>query len=223
MPTFRFIHLSTLHILDVQDCRFYSLIEKRPAGLVATPAIYSEYADSEGHKRVSSIELKDLSVKLSRSYKNAAFSFYDRAKDKKHDVTVRVVPCKGILAGVRNALVFNYSFIIDGNPVNHQSQVRDIGAFSGVYGISRIHMLSGYQESLSYGVPPTQLSVSYKDRPFGGKCYALVCGTWGILLGDDFSFDALVTFSGYNNKHLDVDRVVYTTNTYISKFVVLGG
>ena len=74
-----------------------------------------------------------------------------------------------------------------------------------------------------YGIHRKPWSVFYKGKELNGKSYAMLCGTWAILLGDDFSFDSIVTLDGVEDGKLSVDRVIYSINPYIVKIVMLAG
>lgn len=74
---------------------------------------------------------------------------------------------------------------------------------------------------LSFGILGHQLSIYYKGMKLNGKSFLLVLGCWGILLGDDFTFDALVFLNGFNRESAEVGRIYYTTNPYLVKVMTL--
>lgn len=79
------------------------------------------------------------------------------------------------------------------------------------------------KDMLYFGIRYEPFSIFYKNRKLNGKSLALLCGTYAILLGDDFSFDSLVSLKTVSEQHLELDKVAYTVNPYLLKTVVLMG
>lgn len=73
----------------------------------------------------------------------------------------------------------------------------------------------------SYGIKGTQYPIEYKGKTLNGTCYALLCGSWAVLLGDDMTFDAIVSLSSVSFEKLCIERILYTTNTYLLKVMTL--
>ena len=94
----------------------------------------------------------------------------------------------------------------------HFFNVEDLGN-RGIYKIGN--------NEFSMGLRSRQWKISYRSKLLSGKCYALLCGTWAILLDDDLKFDALVILNGVNPYQLSVEKFVYTTNPYILKAMML--
>lgn len=74
---------------------------------------------------------------------------------------------------------------------------------------------------LAHGLIPAIYAVFYKGRQLSGMTLAFMCGTWGILLKDDLSFDSFVVFKSYTPSSLEVDKFIYTVNPYITKLAML--
>lgn len=78
-------------------------------------------------------------------------------------------------------------------------------------------------QTFCYGVVGAQYSIIYQNKELEGKTYALICGPWAILLKDDMSFDALVTMKVLHPYWMEVDKVLYSANPYLSRLVFLMG
>lgn len=72
-----------------------------------------------------------------------------------------------------------------------------------------------------YGVSRQQYEICYKDKMLSGKCYALLCGAFAVLLDDDMSFDSLAILKGADVEKLTVERFVYSRNSYVVKMMTL--
>ena len=76
-------------------------------------------------------------------------------------------------------------------------------------------------QRLSFGLSNQPYSVVFKGKILDGHSYAWLCGTWGILLGDDFTFDSLILLKGVESHALFVDKVIHTVNPYVVKVMML--
>lgn len=72
-----------------------------------------------------------------------------------------------------------------------------------------------------YGLSDQQYQVCYRGKKLNGKSYVMMCGTWGVLLGDDLSFDSIVSFCGVEDGCLYIDNILHTINPYIIKVKTL--
>lgn len=91
-------------------------------------------------------------------------------------------------------------------------KVPDLGT-RGVYRIGK--------NEFSMGISANQWKVRYRGKLLHGTCYALLCGTWAILLSDDLKFDSLVYLNGVQDGTLLVEEIPYTANPYIIKVLTL--
>ena len=93
---------------------------------------------------------------------------------------------------------------------------------NGVDDLSR----RGFQQfdniTLQFGVSHNQFEVEYKRKRLNGKCFALIYGTWAILLSDKLEFDTLVSIGILTDGVIHVDKIFYTVNPYITKLLMLG-
>lgn len=92
----------------------------------------------------------------------------------------------------------------------------------------RISTLSWVRPSISsvrscphFGISHDKYLVWYRSKQLRGSCYALLCGTWAILLDDDFSFDSLVSLKSASDGRLYIDQIMATVNPYVVKIKTL--
>lgn len=84
------------------------------------------------------------------------------------------------------------------------------------------------QECFCYGISSEQYDIDYHGKHLNGRSYALLCGTWAILLTDELEFDSLVLLqgvvhgiTGVPGAVLLVDRFIYTVNPYVLKIMLM--
>lgn len=77
----------------------------------------------------------------------------------------------------------------------------------------------------SFGLSPLLHKVKYAGNLLNGSSYMFVCGTWGILLDDEFRFDSLAILSRIHVRPTmivtTVDKFLYTVNPYIMKLMFM--
>lgn len=71
------------------------------------------------------------------------------------------------------------------------------------------------------GLSQNPYDVYYKSKLLNGQSYALLCGNWAVILGDDFTFDSLCYLDGADENKLYVNKFVYSVNTYILKIMTM--
>lgn len=104
--------------------------------------------------------------------------------------------------------------------VNGQSMQRsvkcdiDTGPYSPVVDFGRTSFLNLKDAPLACGLRNKQYTIMYKNRDIG-KSYVLVCGPWGIILDNDFKFDAFVTLKAIGVERIFIDEFLATDNDYI--------
>lgn len=74
-----------------------------------------------------------------------------------------------------------------------------------------------YCTNYNWGILNETWPLYCQNKPLGKNVYALLCGSWAILLTDSFKFDALVALNGVytkqdNQQILDILRVIHTVN-----------
>lgn len=79
------------------------------------------------------------------------------------------------------------------------------------------------RDIFNFGVDYKQYEVVYRDKKMNGTCYAMLCGSWGILLDDNMMLDAIVLLNTVKEGYLGVEHFIYVANTYITKFITLSG
>lgn len=79
----------------------------------------------------------------------------------------------------------------------------------------------GVSTNLYCGLSHRQYEIVVNGKPLRGTCYALLLGTWAILLDDDLSFDSIAILRGVSTKSLEIEKFMYTVNPYIVKVMTL--
>lgn len=87
-------------------------------------------------------------------------------------------------------------------------EVPDLGS-KGVYRIGK--------NRFCMGISSRKWNLFYHGKKLSPTCYALLCGTWAILLTDDLKFDSLVYLGGVVPGVLYIEKIAYTVNSYLVK------
>ena len=74
-----------------------------------------------------------------------------------------------------------------------------------------------------FGILPTKYALEYKNKELKQTSYALLCGTWAVLLSDDLNFDSCVALSGASRDKLQIESIFYTVNPFFVKAMALLG
>lgn len=97
----------------------------------------------------------------------------------------------------------------------------DITMFSPIQGVCYSRLQNSGMSRFPYGLRKKQYRIMYREKWIEGTCYAVLCGTYAVLLNDDLSFHSLGLLCGCTSDALNIDRFIYTTNTFISKLMTL--
>lgn len=226
------------HMIDLETFKMVNCFGQRLTDEdVKVPFFMWWYYNSlHNLKRSYLMELNGFSVNFRESYRTSRHFFTRNQKavitlqDKVRgeEVVLELVlhpsvrwPRDGRMKGRLNKDM-KYEFTKDGNTQEIHSRLENNQSlFVPIQGLPKVDIRYHTEDTFSYGILPTQYTVMYRHKQLGGSCYALLCGPWGILLDDDFSFDSLVLLNGASQSILIVDRFLYTTNTYVIKFVTL--
>lgn len=66
-----------------------------------------------------------------------------------------------------------------------------------------------------------QVTVYYHNKKLNGSCYAVVFGAIAVLLDDELRFDAVVALESMRDMTLGVRKIIYTSNSYLTKAMML--
>lgn len=102
----------------------------------------------------------------------------------------------------------------------HYNEFDSYGAVPGLY-VRQLHGQSRFR--CSSGISHEKYSITYRHNVLDLRCYAFLCGTWGILLTDDLQFDSLVAINRSSLGYLCIDKVMYSVNPLLVKASVLLG
>lgn len=145
-----------------------------------------------------------------------------------HVKTISIVtnPVPGSLFGADTPKK-GYSWIYYGVTIDgHYDQIRtyDMQSFVGVPGLRHVKPPKlGTDDVFSYGLSSNKYRIRCRGYNTGRDCYALLCGTWAILLTDDMQFDSLALLRGVDDRSLDVSKFVHTINPIVMKAIALMG
>lgn len=91
-------------------------------------------------------------------------------------------------------------------------EIPDLGS-QGVYRIGK--------NRFCMGISSRKWHLFYHGKEISHSCYALLCGTWAILLTDDLRFDSLVYLNGVVPGVLYMEKIAYTVNPYLVKVMTV--
>lgn len=74
---------------------------------------------------------------------------------------------------------------------------------------------------LCMGISARKWNLFYHGKKLSHSCYAMLCGTWALLLTDDLKFDALVYLSGAVPGALYIEKIAHTINSYLVKVLTV--
>lgn len=93
--------------------------------------------------------------------------------------------------------------------------------FNRVPGLAKMPPQIPCPDEFYYGISERQYDILYKGHKLNGRSYAMLFGTWGILLSDDLKFDSFALFRGVSHEQLIVEQFVFTVNPYVVKAMTL--
>lgn len=178
-------------------------------------------------RKTHTVTLNALSIEFTQEYKHANIRFFDKIKGLPVKLELDANPDTVLTAKngrkYREILGIGYQIKNDGVAQQYycgfDKTKKDAFRFIGGLGKHEGASIAGRR--FSYGLTPVPYTVKYMGRELGGNSFAMMCGPWAILLDDDYSFDALVFLKSAKAWDLEVERFVYTTNTYIIKVMTL--
>lgn len=229
LETYQFVPIKDAKGLDVV---YVPLYFSRYSAEYALHSIY-RYASPNHNVKLNGIEIEftclDKAAKpFGFSKHKANIKFYDSSKKCDVSCELQVKPYFGSpvypleesekLAGVDYTLkTFDRK-----SKMSVDLPYPDEKRFHAVDSLARVYPLYPYiKDTFNFGVSSKQFEVEYRDIKLGGTCYAMLCGTWAILLDDDLSFDALVLLNGISGGVLRVEHFLYVASPYITKFLFL--
>lgn len=231
--------VSKSYVVDMDSWQFYKVTGSMDLPGVRIPYYMEQLRDGaklsnlfDQGKRSMAVELNGFSVEFAEGYRASRRYLFGgnqkaiiRHAGKELELWIRPkisYPRDGrVKAWISDV---NYEFD-DGSRKSSFSTLHSGGwrhqSFFNIQGLVRTKIRYQTEDELCFGVLPTQYDVLYKEKQLGGKCYALVLGTWGILLDDDLSLDSVVILRGASQSILNVEKFLYTVNSYVMKFIVL--
>lgn len=187
------------------------------------------------YSRTLCLPLNGLFIEFLGNSEYADVSFYDPIK--KCDVLIELtMSSQTYLTNTIGGMLYtdlkmrltgaNYKVGIDGRfssiKVELEEMLGDSPAFKrvprlGCYNVPQIMI-----NQMSWGIKPTPYRIIYKTKKLG-RHFALLCGTWAILLTDKLQFDSVVSLWSVRQNTLWVERFIYTVNQNVIKAQILLG
>lgn len=247
----RYLQSSRTSLLDLATFQFIKSKDRKRPFEVSVPFYFWEFKEPEEHRvitvanvldgllknavslyrRVSAVQLNDLTIDFIEGFEQVAIKFFDIKRGQPSSILLKCYPhVKSMPSVSREPFLesVEYKYVINhGSPhqINDEMYMSLFSApsFRFMAGLADAKAAIGPHDKFFYGLAPGQYDIKYKDKWLDGKCYALVCGPWAILLTDDLKFDSLVSLLSATSVSLIIHRIIYTTNTYVTKVAVLGG
>lgn len=180
-------------------------------------------------RKQHTVELNDLSVQFGDDFTHVLIKFFNVKRDRLSSIELATklrwkwlphLSTRSFLGGV------DYKCVLDDEtPAKIETKfyqtLLSAPNFCSIPNLSLDEKNSDEREMLYYGILPWQMDVKYKETWLNGQSWALLCGTWAILLSDDFKFDSLVALSGATCTTLVAERFLFTVNSYIRRMIFL--
>lgn len=177
----------------------------------------------------STLDFHDLQIKFLPNYRDVKVRFKDTVTQQQRliEVSVNIEEEVRFRNGNRREYELKgFEYTMKSHDFEKQWR-QDVDVRDHYRDFSKVMMLGMHSEGhpngadLNYGVDGRQFTVSCNGRTLSGTTYVMLCGSWAILLSDDFKFDALVTIKSLKSYVLDVDKFIYSNNPYITKMMFL--
>lgn len=176
------------------------------------------------------VSLNKLAVafNIAPNYVEILIKFFDKKSWDDKVITAKYQTAGTVAADV--ALV-NYEITVDGKTTAFQyvpTKPRwSFPQFCHVTGLSHFKLSNIGNAFVPFGLMPWEWHAMYQDRPMGGACFALLCGTCAVLLDDKLSFDSFCLLNGVSASRddlpeINIGKFIYTVNTYVAKFIAIG-
>lgn len=179
------------------------------------------------YMRASRMKLKDLEVyintEISADVVSPVSKIVFNFRGKENCITVNA---KALMGWGRSS---NVEHVVDVNGITKRYKndldltydENDISMFSPVMGVCYSRLKNSGLTKFPFGLRRSQYRIVYHGKWIDGTCYAMLCGTYAVLLNDDLSFHSLGLLCGCTTEALNISRFIYTTNTFISKLMTL--
>ena len=231
-----YVLASQNHVIDTDTFKIVSLDEIGDANIDCLMAMWSLWSDLRLHAfRLfwhDFIKLNGFEVHISPLTRNDGIPVFgwhscDILFPGKFPLKLTISPkfnYMGYLTDARSLREVAYLFEHKGESNTYKTAFSGIGTHYEY--VDDLAMMRDSEhtvpEYLSVGISPKQYQVIYRQRGLQGKTYALLLGSYAILLGDDMSYDSLVTLVGVSEtlQHeplLMVNRILHTDNPYVFK------
>lgn len=221
-------------LIDLDTFKFINFEDRvRPSQIMVLP-FHWFYGRNSSHRvpnsgclmnKTEAFWLNNVEVVLSYGWRKADIRFPDPKTGKKHRMDVFCL-VRAIRQGHTRPSGVDYTIRLDDTLQKIETPFDDShradSKFSPVVeldnvGIAKLSMF----EELYFGVSPNQFEIIYRGKKLSGTSYALLMGTYAILLSDKLEFDSLVLLSAVETGKLTVDNIVYSVNPYLVKIKTL--
>lgn len=176
------------------------------------------------------VSLNKLAVafNIAQGYVELLVKFFDKKSWDDKVITAKYQVAKSPGADVD---FVNYKITLDDNTMTFQHTPTkprwDFPKFRHVAGLSHLKLSSVGSAFVPFGLMPWEWHAMYQNRPMGGACFALLCGTCAVLLDDKLSFDSFCLLNGVSASRddlpeINIGKFIYTVNTYVAKFITVG-
>lgn len=242
----KYMMLSKQHYLDTQTNKVITKSERANPNLTLVPSYFwdESYKTSvatgfnlvngelqnsfSNYSEVNTLQLPGIHFIIKDLY-SADILFYDGRKHERHEINIMGYPSMTVSAKDTSKQRLDrvlFDMIYDGQKAEFKSELfigKDRGHYKGVGYLAQMTQETCAKNAripLTYGVLYKQFNIIYKDFELDGSCYVLFYGTFGILLRDNLSFDALVIFDGYTKDTVYIQQFIYTSNPYLIKTIL---
>lgn len=178
------------------------------------------------YRKVIGVKLNDLFVEVNENV--AAIAFNGKKGPQRIKLTWNMISnSTGYGFQFRILSHVEYTMNLGGRLIQHTTETSGLPLtapnFLDHRGLGQIGVPSTYDNAdLGYGLRETPYRVFINNKELNGTSYALICGTWAVLLSDDMQFDSLVFLQGFSDDKMYVDHVAYSVNPYVVKVITLG-
>lgn len=221
-------------LIDLDTYKFINFESRvRPAQINVLP-FHWFYGKNSSHRvpnsgclmtKTEAFWLNKMDVILSYGWRKADIRFPDPKTGKKHRMDVFCL-VRAIRPGYVRPSGVEYTIRLDdslqkittefGDEHATQSRFLTVAELDNV-GVAKLSIM----EELSFGVSPNQFEIYYRGKKLNGTSYALLMGTYAVLLSDKLEFDSLVLLSAVETGKMTVDNIVYSVNPYLIKIKTL--
>lgn len=227
----RYLQACYKNLIDLDTWKMIGQAERAVPYEIQVPFYLWTYPELSGHKyadgmclRTHTIELNDLSVKFRGHYMQAVVTFIDTAEG-----CVREIKINTDIETVRHATLtghiertYGVDYVIDGitGVSNIRTDFHGI-AFSQMPGLGVIDIPKYANADFSYGIYNLPYTIYRGDSQLRTNRYVLLCGSWAVVLHDDFTFCALVLLEAAMPRKLYLHKVLYSTDRTFIKELML--